>query len=197
MTAEPDHEAAYIGPGARDPGAWNQVGVVVLHRRKMAFLPTQPPTHLAAIAAKAAFAAGGVLIASLGGTAMSREQLIARLQQLSGDDLEALLPGMVAELGGVIWGHGDAEYFHEKLPLGVRLSFLAPGDRVMALKVALASPAFAAQTRDWPQRPPPKKRNLKPLWITLGVLGGLVALIVLVAVLVLVGLVVLGTIVGP
>src|SRR5262245_50032651 len=110
---------AFVAYAARDPGTWNQKGVIVLTPAWLAFIPTEAATSLASIAGKAALAGVGVLTVTFRGRTIDQAGLIRELSSLSGAELEVVARDMARDLGGVVWTPADARYFVERLPLGV------------------------------------------------------------------------------
>jgi hypothetical protein len=148
--------------------------VVVVHPTFVAFIPTGPRTYLAAIAAKAVFAAAtGAISFRVGGRVLSPAELIAYLRSLGDADLLWTVRELAAQRDGVVWSPDEAKYGETILPLGVRLSFLTPNDRVMLLdaKRVWNDPAYRAIVSAWPRIPtkPPK-----PIAAILATIAGLV-----------------------
>lgn len=141
---------AFVGRAARDPGAWNQKGVVVLRPSYVAFVPTHARTHVAAIAAKALVAFAGVLVVE--GRQIQAAHIKHSLDAMTPGQLDHAVPELTRQSGGVCYRSDQARFRFEKLPLGVRMSFVAPGDRVMVLdaKVNRNHPTFRRLVAHWP-----------------------------------------------
>jgi hypothetical protein len=171
---------SYIGRGARDPGPWNQPGVIVVEPTWVAFVPTAPRTHVASIVAKAAAGAlTGVMALEVGGREVSPANLIGALEGLPEAELLPAIRRLVASTAGVLYPATEARYRENVLPLGVRLSFETPGDRLLVLdaKGTRADPRFTAIVAQWPRFPLAEKKPIAA-WIGLasGAMLGLVGL---------------------
>ena len=176
--------SAYIGRGARDPGPWNQPGVLVVRPQSVAFIPTGPRTYVAAILSKAAVAGAGVLVVERNGRQMDQAQLRAYLAALAPDELDAEVSSIVQSTAGVIYAPGEALYDREELPLGVRLSFSTPDDRLLLadVKSVMRNPEFLAVVETWPAAPTRVKKPIAAVAaIVVGALLGLGGLLSLLA----------------
>jgi hypothetical protein len=144
----------YIERGARELGLTNQRGAVVLRPGKLAFVPSEAPRHLLALAGKAALAGVGVLAVNLR-RPMKPEVLVKWLSSIDLPSLDAHLDAIAAERGGAIFTPGDSSFRLDELPLGIRISFMRPKDRVMVLqaKKARAHPVFQRLAARWPVLP--------------------------------------------
>lgn len=171
---------SYIGRGARDPGPWNQPGVIVVQPTWVAFVPTEPRTYLASVLGKAALGVvTGVIVMEIGGREVSPADLAAALQSLAEAELLPAVRRLVASTDGVLYTATEAQYREQTLPLGVRSSFEAPGDRLIVLegKSARANPRYQAIVAAWPRI---VEKPAKPIgaWtaVAIGTLVGLAGL---------------------
>jgi hypothetical protein len=146
------NQDVYLSNGARDPGLSNQRGALVMRPSWLAFIPSEAPRHIGAMVAKAAFsAASGGIWVSLG-RPMKPEVLVAWLAKMDVPTLDAHIAQIVEQRRGVIFTPSDSHYLVEKLPLGVRVSFIRPEDRLLVIpaKKALAHPLFTRLAACWP-----------------------------------------------